>query len=159
MFSQWMHPIHPHWTLNSCFVLFRSVWVHLGPFRCFTILGSTRAELVRLMQKILPRSRVGIFRKEHTWSNPLDPKPMFWCVSYCWGAFGTVSLPYETRCKMGWNGAINANVRATKSCRNFSQRTLPIHPIGTWTHVLVCFVLFGFIWDRFVALPNLVQNG
>ena len=39
-------PDPPHWTLNSCFVLFHSVWVHLGPFRCFTILTSKRAELL-----------------------------------------------------------------------------------------------------------------
>ena len=31
---------------KRCFVLFRSVWRHFGPFRCFTILGSTRAELL-----------------------------------------------------------------------------------------------------------------
>ena len=39
-------PDPPHWTLKLCFVLFRSVWVHLGPFRYFTIHGSTRAELL-----------------------------------------------------------------------------------------------------------------
>ena len=30
---------------------------------------------------------------------PLDPKMKFWFVSYYLGAFGTVWLPYETRCK------------------------------------------------------------
>ena len=74
------------------------------------------AELVQSVQKIVPQSCIGIFRKEHTRSTPLDPKLMFRCVSNCLGAFGTVSSPYETRFKTGRTGAINAKVRATKSC-------------------------------------------
>ena len=65
-------------------------------FGCLTKLGAKRAELV---QKFVARSRVGIFRNERTRSTPLDPKLMFCCVSYCLGAFETVWLPYETRCK------------------------------------------------------------
>ena len=38
-------PDPPHWTLNSCFVAFRTRWVHLGPFCCLTKLISKRAEL------------------------------------------------------------------------------------------------------------------
>ena len=34
----------------------------------------------------MPRSRVGIFRNERTRYTPLDPKLMFWCVSYYLGA-------------------------------------------------------------------------
>src|SRR6185295_13444873 len=98
--------------------------MHSGPFGCLTKLGAKRAELV---QKFLPRSRVGIFRKEHTQSTPVDPKLTFWCVSYYLGAFGTVWLPYETWCK---TGRTSAKVRATKSRRNFSQVTHPMHPIG-----------------------------
>ena len=158
--------------------MFRTVWVHSGPLGCLTKLGAKRAELV---QKFVPQSRVGIFRNEHTRSNPLDSKLMFWCisyhlgafgtvwlltklfairaelvqkfvprsctvifhnkrtrstsldhklfwcVSYCLGAFGTVWLPYETQRETGRN---SAKVRATKSRRNFSQRTHPIHSIG-----------------------------
>ena len=148
-----------HWTRNSCLGAFYSVCVHLGPFWYCMKLDAKRAEMVQLMQKFVPRSRVGFFHNECSRSTPLDPKLMFWYVSYCLDAFGTVSLPYETRCKTGWNGAINAKVRAMKSCRNFSQRTLPIHPVGTWTHVLVRFIHFGCIWDRFVTLQNSVQNG
>jgi len=88
--------------------------VHPVPFGCFTKLGAKRAELV---QKFVPRSRVGIFRNEHTRTTPLDPKLMFSCVSYYFGAFGTVWLPYETRCKMVQT---SAKVRATKSRQNFS---------------------------------------
>jgi len=35
-----------HLTLNSCFGEFRSVWVHLGPFRYFAKLGAIWAELM-----------------------------------------------------------------------------------------------------------------
>ena len=51
--------------------------MHSGPFGCLTKLGAKRAELV---QKFMPRSRVGIFRNERTRSTPLDPKLMFLCV-------------------------------------------------------------------------------
>ena len=96
----------------------------LPSFGCLTKLGAKRAELV---QKFVPRSRVGIFRNERTRSTPLDPKLTFWCVSYYLGAFGTVWLPYGIRCK---TSRTSAKVRATKSRRNFSQRTHPIHHIG-----------------------------
>ena len=153
--------------------------MHLGPFGCLTELGVKRAELV---PKFVPRIRFRIFRNERTRSTPLDPNLMFWCVSYYLGAFGTVWLPDETRCKTGrtsakvrtmrlyqnyWQrmprstplfpkltfccvsyylgafgtvwlpyetrcktGRTSAKVRATKSRRNFMQQTQPIHPIG-----------------------------
>ena len=119
-----------HWTLNSCFGAFLSVWVHLGPFRYCTKLCAKCAKLVPLMQKFMPRCRVRIFRNEHSRSTPLDPKLMFWFVSFHLVAFGTVSLLHETRCKMGQPVAINAKVRATKSRQNFSKLTLLIHTIG-----------------------------
>ena len=152
--------------------------MHLRPFGCLTELGAKRTELV---QKLVPRCRIGIFRNECTRSTPLDPKLMLWCVSYYLGAFETVWLPYETRYKTGrtsskvhatkshsnfsnertqstqldseltfwcvsyylsafwtvwWHyetecktGRTSAKVRATKSCRNFSQQTHPIHSI------------------------------
>ena len=101
-----------------------SYYLDLRPFGCLPTLGAKRAELV---QKFVPQSCVRIFRNERTRSTPLDPKQPFWCVSYYLGAFGIVWLPYETRCK---TGRTCAKVRATKSRRNFSQRTHPIHPFG-----------------------------
>ena len=71
--------------------MFHTIWLHSGQSGCLTKLGAKRAELV---QKFVPRSRIGIFRNERTRSTPLDPKLMFWCVSYYLGAFGTVWLPY-----------------------------------------------------------------
>ena len=110
--------------LNSCFGAFRTIWLHLGLFGCLTKHGAKRDELV---QKFVPRSRVGIFRNERIRSTPLDPKLTFWCVLYNLGPFGTAWLPYETQSKTRRS---SAKVRATKSPRNFSQRTHSIHPVG-----------------------------
>ena len=88
----------PHWNLKSCFGAFRTVLVHLRPFGSLVKLGAKRSELV---QKFVPRSRVGVYHDECTRSTPLDPKLMFWSVSYHLGAFGTVRLPYKTRGKTG----------------------------------------------------------
>jgi hypothetical protein len=62
--------------------VFHTIWVHLRPFGCLTELGGKRADLV---QKFLPRSRIGIFRDEGTRSTPLDPKLRF-------GAFHTIRV-------------------------------------------------------------------
>ena len=117
--------------------------MHSGSFGCLTKLGAKRAELGL---KFVPRSRVGIFRNECTGTTPLDPKLMFWCVSYYLGAFGTLWLPYETRCK---TGRTSAKVLASKSRRKFSQRTHPIHPIGpklTFWCISYYLGAFGTVW-------------
>ena len=41
-----------HWTLNSCFGEFRSVWVHLGSFSYCTKLDAIWVELVPLLKKV-----------------------------------------------------------------------------------------------------------
>ena len=133
-------PNPPHWTLNSCFVAFCTVLVHLRPFGCLTNLRAKRC-------------RVGIFDNERTRSNPLDPKLMFCCVSYYLGAFGTVWLPYETQCK---TGRTSEKVGATKSRRNFFATNAPDRP--HWT-LNSCFVAFRIIWDRLVALQNWCKMG
>ena len=61
--------------------------MHSVPFGCLTKLGAKRAELV---QKFVPRSRVGLLRNERTRSTPLEHKLTFWCISYYLGAFGAV---------------------------------------------------------------------
>jgi len=50
---------------------FWCVSYYLGPFGCHMKLDAKWTELV---QKFVPRSRVGIFRNERTQSSPLDPK-------------------------------------------------------------------------------------
>ena len=118
--------------------------MHSVPFGCLTKLGAKWAELE---QKFVPRSRVGIFRNESIRSTTLDPKLMFWCVLYYLGAFGTIWLPYETRCK---TGRTSAKVRATKSRRIFFRNerigSTPLDPKLTFWCVLYYLVAFGTIW-------------
>ena len=107
-------------------LMYWCVSYYLGAFEAVCMPYETRCRRAELVQKFVPRSRVGIFCNECTRSTPLDPKLMFRFVLYYLGAFGTVWLPYETRCKMG---RTSAKLHATKSLRNFSQRTHPIHPV------------------------------
>ena len=97
---------------------FLCILYDLGAFGTVWLPYETRCKTAELPQKFVPRSRVGIFCNERTRSTPLDPKLTFWCILYYLGAFGTVWLPCETRCK---TGRTSAKVRATKSHRNFSQ--------------------------------------
>ena len=94
------------WCVSYSLGAFGTVWL---PYETWCKMGRTSA--------FVPRSRVGIFRNEQTRSNSLDPKLTFWCVSYHMGAFGTIWLPYKTRCE---TGRTSGKVRATKSRRNFS---------------------------------------
>ena len=125
--------------------------MHSGPFGCLTKLGAKRAELV---QKFVPRCRVGFFRNERTRSNPLDPKLRFLCVLYYLGAFGAIWLPYETRCK---TGRTRAKVRAMKSRRTFRKertRSTPLDNILTFWCVRTIWVHSGL----FSCLTKLVAK-
>ena len=99
--------------------------MHSGPFCCLTKLGAKRAELV---QKFVPRTRIGIFRNERTRTTPLDPKLMFWCVSYYLvhlGSFGCLT-------ELGAKQAELVQMFVPRSCvgifRNESTRSNPLHP-------------------------------
>ena len=50
-------------------------------FRYYTELDAQWVELVQLMDKFVPLSRIRIFRNERTQSTRLDPKLMFVCIS------------------------------------------------------------------------------
>src|SRR6185312_5634115 len=106
---------------------FWCVLYYLGAFGTIWLPYETRCKTGRTSAKVRATKSHRNFRNECTRSTPLDPKLSFWCVCYYLGAFGTVCLPYETRCK---TGRTSAKVRATMSCLIFSQRTHPIHPIG-----------------------------
>jgi len=105
------------WCISYYLCAFGTVWLP----------DETRCKTGRTNAKVCSTKSRRTFRNERTRSNPLDPKLTFWCVSYYLCAFVTVWLPYETRCK---TGRCSAKVCATKSRRNFSQRTHPIHPIA-----------------------------
>ena len=114
--------------------------MHSGPFGCLSKLGANRAELV---QKLVPRGRVGIIHNERTRSTPLDPKLMFSCVSYYLGAIGAIWLPYETRWKMG---RTSPKVRATRSRRDEHTRSTPLDPKLMFWCVSYYLGAFGTVW-------------
>jgi hypothetical protein len=64
------------------------------------------------------------------------PDPLHWTQNSCFGAFRTILILHESRCKTGRTGAIIAQVWKTKSRRNFSQPTHPIESIWQKTPVL-----------------------
>ena len=117
--------------------------MHSGPFGCLTKLGAKQAEVV---QKFVSRSRVGIFGNECTQSTPLDSKQTFWCIFYDLGAFGTVWLPYETRCKTAelvQKFVPRSRVRIFCNERN---RSTPLDPKLTFWCVSYYLGVFGTVW-------------
>ena len=108
-----MNPPDPlHWSLNSSFGVFRIICVSLRPFGCLTKLGAKHSELV---QKFVPRSRVGIFRNESTRSTPWEPKLMLGCLTKLLAKLAELVLKFVARSRVGF----------------FSRQTHPIRPIGT----------------------------
>src|SRR6185312_3923276 len=85
-------------------------------------LGAKRAELV---QKFVPRSRVGIFCNERTWSTPLDPKLMFCTIWVHLGPFGCLI-------KHGAKRAELVQKFVPRSCvgifRNERTQSIPVDP-------------------------------
>jgi hypothetical protein len=115
-------------TLLEPKLMFWRILYYLGVFGTIRSPYETRCKKGRTSTKSLfPRSRVEIFRNERTRSTPLHPKLMFWRISNNLGAFWIIWFAYATRCK---TGRTSGKIRATKSRRNFKQRTHLFHPIG-----------------------------
>ena len=132
--------------------------MHSGPFGCLTKLGAKRAELV---QKLVPRSRIRIFRNECTQSTPLNPKLMFWCVSYYLGAFGTVCMPYETRCRRAELVQKFVPRDRVGIFRNERTRSSPLDPKLMFWCVSYYLGPFGTVWLSYKTLcktAELVQK-
>ena len=83
--------------------MFCCVSYHLGAFGLFGSLTKLGAKGAKAVQKFVPRSRIEIFRNEHTPSTPLDSKLMFWCVSYNLGAFGYRLVAFRNSVQNGPN--------------------------------------------------------
>ena len=125
------------------FGAFRTIWVHSGPFGYLTKLVTKRTELV---QNFVPRCRIGIFRNECTQSTPLDSKQTFWCILYDLGAFGTVWLPYETRCKTAELPQKFVPRSRVGIFRNEHTRSSPLDPKLPFWCVLYYLGAFVTVW-------------
>jgi hypothetical protein len=75
-----------------------------APFRYCMKVDEKLAELAPLTHKFAKRSYVGTFRNERS-------DPLHWTQNSCFGAFLTILLLHESRCKTDRTGAINAQVR------------------------------------------------
>ena len=137
--------------------MFRTIWVHLGPFGCLTERDGKRAELV---QNFMPRSRIRIFRDERTRSTPLDPKLMFWCISNYLGALG----PFGCLMKLGGKQDELVQKFMTRSrvaiFRNERTRCTPLETknFGVFHTIWVHLGLFGCLTELGAKRAELVQK-
>ena len=97
-------PDPTHWTLNSRFGAFRTIWVHLGLFGCHTTLS---AKQVKLVQKFVPRSLVGILA-------PNNPDPPHWTLNSCFGVFRIIWVHLEL-----FGCVTTLSVKQVKLVKNF----------------------------------------
>ena len=94
--------------------------MHSGQFGCLTKLGGKQAELV---QKFVPRRRVGIFRNERTRSTPLDLHSILVHL-------GSFRNYMKLGAKRGELVQLMQKL-SREVMTGFSQQTHPIHPGGT----------------------------
>ena len=95
------------------------------------------------------------FSQQTNRSTPLDPNLMFRCISYYLGAFGTVWLPYETRCKSSCH-EVASEFFATNT-PNPPHWTLN-SCFGAFRTVLVHFGQFGWLTKLGAKRTELEQN-
>ena len=144
-------PNPPHWTLNSCFHAFCTIWLHLGLFACLPILS---AKHVKLVQNFVPRSCVGIFPTN-------APDPPHWTLNSCSGAFhtnlvhlGLFGWITKTRCKTGLQVQKFVLPSRVGILRNERTQSSELDSKLLFLCVLFYLGAFGTVW-----LPYSVQNG
>ena len=84
-------------------------------FRYYTELGIKWIELVQLMDKFVPLSRIGSFRNERTRSTPLDPKLKYWFVSNCLCALWICFVTTQKSVQNELNWTLNSYFRVFRS--------------------------------------------
>ena len=115
-------------------LIFWCVSFRLGAFGTISLLHQTRckwANLVKLMQEFVPQSLVRISRNRRSRSTPLDPKPMFSCISFYMGAFGTIMLLHKLDAKR--EKLVQLMQKFVPRClvrnfRNECSRSTPLEP-------------------------------
>src|SRR6185312_13854748 len=115
----------------------------LSMFRYYMKLGAEHVELVQLMDKFVPLSRIGIFRNERTRSTPLDPKLKYWCVSYCLGAFWICFVTAQNSVQNGLNWCNKCKSSWHEIASKFFAMNTPDAP--HWT-LNSCIGAFRSVW-------------
>ena len=118
--------------------------MYSGPFGCLTKLCGKRTELV---QKFVPRNRVGIFPNKRTRSTPLDSKLTFWCV-FC--TIWVHSGPFGCLTKLGGKRVELVQKFVPRSCvrifRNERTRSTPFVPKLTFWCISYHFGTSRTVW-------------
>src|SRR6185436_16259704 len=109
-------------------------------------LGAKRGKLV---QKFMPRSRVGIFCNERTRSTPLDSKLMFWCVLYYLDAFGPFGCLTKLNAKQGELVQKFVPRSRVLSFRIKHTRLSPLGPKPIYWRVSYYLGTFGTVWSPY----------
>ena len=117
--------------------------MHSGPFDSLTKFGAKQAELV---QKFVPRSRVGIFHNERTQSTPSNNILTFWCVRTIWvhsGLFGCLMKLVAKLAELVQNFVPRSGVRIF---RNECTRSTRLDTKLTFWSVCYYLGAFGIVW-------------
>ena len=149
-FSQWTLLIH---TIGPKTHVFGAFVFRLGAFRTVSLLHYTCCKTRQtgaINAKVCAMMSCKNFWNECYRSTPLDPKLMFWCVSFRSGAFWTVSLLHETWCKS--SKLVQLMQKFMPRCRartfrNECSRSTPLDP-----KLMFCFVSFRLGAFRTVSL-------
>ena len=107
-------------------LMFWCILYHLGASRTIWLSYETRCKTAELVQKFVPRSRVGIFYNKHTRYTPLDPKLMFWAFRTIWVHSG----PFGCLTKLGAKRAELVQKFVPRSHFGIFRNERPIQPIG-----------------------------
>ena len=117
--------------------------MHSGPFGYRTNLDAQRGKVV---QKLVPRSRIGIFHNKRTRSTPLDPKQTFS------GPFGCLTKLGEQEAEVVQKFMPRSRVGIFRNERTLST------PLESKLMFWCNSYYFRYIRDCLVALGNLVPN-
>ena len=139
--------------------MFWCVSYNFGALGTVWLSYKTRWKTVVMVQKFVPRSRIGIFRNERTRSSTLDSKLLFSCILHYLGAFGIIWSPYKTRFRTGRS----VQKFTPRSCiaifRNESTRSDPLDPKLTFWCVSYYLGAFGTLWLPYNTQCKTGQTG
>ena len=107
---------------------FWSVSYYLGSFGIVRLPYETQCKTGRTSAKVRETNSYRNFSQRTHLIHPIGPKTDVLGRFVLFGCIRDRLVAYETRSK---TGRTSAKVRATKSRRNFLQRTHPIRPVGS----------------------------
>jgi len=141
-----------HWTLNSCFGVFRTNLVLSGPFGC----------LQNSVQNGPNWCKISCHEVALDFFAMNAPDPPHWTLDSCFGVFVQFWCIWDRLVALR-NTVQNGPNWCKSSCHEvtseFFAMKAPDPPHWTLNSCFGAFVQFGCIWHRLVDLRNSVQNG